>query len=87
MTVYDDELPIPREWAEKHQGETITVRYVMSLWDLIDVNGIEGMNDYLDDVAGVILSDIDYVVGEPGPDDDLGNNSLLIEATGDVEVF
>lgn len=100
---YTDPLPITKEWAKEHEGDTISVRYVMDLDGLIEVDGIEGMNDYLDAVTNVILSDISYRIVTPeagengamlatrGTVDDiarlLGPDSVLIEATGTLESY
>lgn len=83
--VYDDALPVPEEWKQGRDGERHTFRFVIGLYELIDLDGIEGMNLYLDDALGLILTDIHYAVGLPGPGDDLGTEMLLLEATGTIE--
>ena len=85
--VYDATYPIPREVAQSLYGKRVTLRYAMPLADLIDADGPDGMNYYLDMMSGVTLTDITYIVGRPGPDDDMGDHHLLIEATGVLEEF
>lgn len=87
MHVYDGQLPVPKEWVDERLGEEVTIRYVMGLDDLIEAQGIEEMNEYLDQVTGVVLTDISYAIGKPDEDDELGNESLIIEATGILEEF
>lgn len=85
-TLWDGEFPISKKWVRKHHGEEVEVRYVMDLDDLINCEGIEGMNDYLDAIMGNgTLTDIAYRFANPGPDDDLGDLSVLIAATGVLE--
>lgn len=84
FTPYEDELPVNDEFIDEHDGERIGVTYVMPLDILIEVAGIDDMNDYLDTVSGVILTDIEYSVATPGPDDELGKDHILILATGDM---
>jgi hypothetical protein len=83
--IYDDILPLPEGWAEEHAGEEWTFRYVVTLDELIDCNGIEGMNEMLDETLGMIyLTDIGYAFATPDRDDDLGDGAILIAATGVV---
>lgn len=85
--MWDGEIPVDPHWLGTKVGEQITVRYVMELGDIIDVDGLQGMNEHLDNVVQwpYTMTDIGYAVGQPDPEDELGNNFVLIEATGILE--
>lgn len=73
---YVGELPIPVRWGRPRAGDRISLTFPMSLGALIDVEGIEGMNEHLDshiEVGAGILTDITFAVDristDEGPDD------------------
>jgi hypothetical protein len=88
--LYEGDLPLTAEFIEENIDKRIGVIYRMSLTDLIEINGIDEMNDYLDAVVGAILLDIEYsfwtsgglgpASAPPGPAQD-----VLILATGDLD--
>jgi hypothetical protein len=85
--VWDGEAPVDPHWLGTKVGEQIVVRYVMDLDDIINADGLQGMNEYLDNVVQwpFVMTDIGYAVGQPDPEDQLGNDFVLIEATGILE--
>lgn len=87
-TIYEGEYPVPDEWVEEHfSDEAVGFVYGVDLDDLIGMDGIEGMNDYLDAVLSMrhaVLTDIRYYQHRPGPEDDLGD-MVLIRAEGALE--
>jgi hypothetical protein len=88
MTAYEGEYPVPDKWVEEHfDDETVSFVYGVDLEDLIKMDGIEGMNDYLDAVLSMrhaVLTDIRYFQHPAGPEDDLGD-MVLIRAEGVLE--
>lgn len=95
-TLYEGDYPVPEIWVENHlEDDEVGFRYFMSLADLIDCDGIEGMNDYLDRQLGLShasLTDISYGLIDRDADiniqdmrEALGNDEVLIEARGVLE--
>ena len=85
IEVYDDTLPVEDGWAEDHRREIWTFRMVVHLYELIEANGIEAVNDLCDERTGVTLSGLTYEIGHPDPEDELGKRWLILEATGVVD--
>lgn len=82
IQTYMGDYPVEKKWAREHGGETWRFLYLMTLDDLIEAEGIEGMNDFLDSVLGnVTLQDISYVIA--------GATSAGVDivATGEVAEF
>lgn len=87
MNKYDEALPVDEGWAQEHEGEQWTFTMLVGLDDLIECDGIDGMNNMCDEITGVVLSDITYRVGAPGDGDEISDLSVIVETTGTVERF
>jgi hypothetical protein len=90
METYEGEYPVPDEWVEAHlDDEQVAFVYGVDLNTLIDLDGIEGMNNHLDDtlgMTGATLTDIRYFQHKANPQDDLGD-LVLIRAEGVLEDY
>lgn len=84
---YKGDYPVPVKWRNENMGEVASFTYRMDLDDLIEINGIDEMNDYLDGVLGsIVLSDITYDFAYA--EDELPSaKDVLIRATGTIEEF
>jgi len=84
MNIYNDALPVDEEWAQEHDGEQWAFLVGISLYDLVDIDGIDGLNEHCDNVTGVVLTEIGYAVAHNEPDTIPDPNWVLLLATGYV---
>ena len=93
VIVYDDAFPLSEETlAGFASGGAVRVRFPAILVDLSDVlnfDGVDGMNNYLDEITGTSLTDIVYSVNaeetlrlvQLG---DINDETIVITAEGDI---
>ena len=82
--IYAGVTPVTAEWIGAHKGEVWTIPFIVTLDDLIEANGYDDMNLLCDERTGVTLYDLAYDVVYDADDEVVGNNRLLINATGQV---
>jgi hypothetical protein len=82
---YDEQLPVTRKWAEAHEGEQWTFTMFVFLDDLIEMSGYDEMNEMCDDVTGVTMVDLGYMVVQVPPDT-VDGTFVCIEATGTIDL-
>lgn len=90
MTTYDGPYPVPEEWVDEHlEDDTVEFVFTIDLEDLIELAGIEAMNEYLDKELSMdltTLTDIRYFQHPHGNEDALGD-LVLIRAEGKLVKF
>lgn len=85
---YDGPVPVDddtvRKWIDSGY-EAVRINFVANLYDILNVEGIEEWNEYVDTEVGVSLTDLGYGLAKPDPDDDLGENNMLLWVEGVID--
>jgi hypothetical protein len=81
--VYDGILPLDQEAAEPFFGKKTIFRFPVTVETLIDLDGVDGLQEYMDYTLGVILTEWKIVYQrtalDAGPD-----GGLILYVTGIV---
>jgi hypothetical protein len=83
--VYDGILPLDQEAAEPFFGKETIFRLPVTVGQLIDFDGTEGFQDYMDHALGVILTEWKIVYQRTALDAGPDNGGLILYVTGIVE--
>ncbi len=62
VLVYNDELPVTNDWMDEHNHEFVSFQVDVTLQELVECDGIEGLNTIMDERIGVVLSGVEYYV-------------------------
>jgi hypothetical protein len=80
METYGGELPVSEDWVEEHHGEEWQFEIALRLGEIIEAEGIDDMNEIVDDVTGVMLMGATYEFGGTG----LPPEDIIIRVSGTV---
>lgn len=94
VTVYDDVFPVSEETLREFTDEgVVRVQFptvLFNLNDLVNFNGVDEMNNYLDEITGTSLTDIVYSVNAEetlrlAQLGDIDDGTVVITVEGDIE--